>query len=136
MNRFVLDCSVSAAWFLQDETSARATNVFKKLRSEEALVPSLWPVEMANVLAVAERRGQISVADSQRAVELILALPIVIESDGRAILKRLGSVARQHGVSAYDACYLELAQRQGLPLATLDRSLTKAAKRSGIPLLL
>lgn len=136
MNRFVLDCSVSAAWFLQDETSARATNVFKRLRSEEALVPPLWPIEMANVLVVAERRGRISVADSQRAVELVLALPIVIEADDGTILKRLASVAREHRVSAYDACYLELAHREGLPLATLDSRLTKAAKRTGIPLLL
>jgi predicted nucleic acid-binding protein len=136
LTRFVLDCSVSAAWCLQDETSARATKVLKRLTSEEALVPSLWPVEMANVLTVAERKGRISAADAERAAELILTLPIVIDSHDGTILRRLRAIAREYDLSAYDGCYLELAQRLGLPLATLDRNLATAAKKSGIPLLL
>jgi predicted nucleic acid-binding protein len=91
---------------------------------------------MANVLIVAERRGRIKEADAQRAVELILDLPILVEAENRNALRQLRVVSRTHNLSAYDACYLELAQRLGLPLATLDRTLSTVARNTGVPLLL
>lgn len=136
MKKFVLDCSVSAAWCLKDEHSEKAHVVLKSLSNAEAVVPSLWAVEMANVLLVAERKGRIKPADAAREVELILKLPIVIApEDNRTTLEDTRRVGRDHGLSAYDACYLALALRTGLPLATLDKPLTRAARSCGVRLL-
>ena len=79
MSRFVLDCSVSAAWCLSDEGSEAAEHILHRLANDEALVPPLWIAEMANVLLVAERRGRITPADASQAVELVLSLPIRVE---------------------------------------------------------
>jgi predicted nucleic acid-binding protein len=133
LSGFVLDCSVSAAWCLKDETSEAAGKILQRLAHEEALVPSVWTVEMANVLVAAERKGRITPSDARRAIELVLSLPIKVES---ADLRRLNAcrlLAREHGLSAYDAAYLELAQRAGLPLATMDRALSTAASNCGVP---
>lgn len=135
MSRFVLDCSVSAAWCLSDESSELAEKILHRLANEDALVPSLWIVEMANVLVTAERRGRITPADASRAVELLLSLPIRIESADMQTLNASRLLAREFSLSAYDASYLELAQRAGLPLATMDRTLSMAAERCGVPLL-
>ena len=136
MNRFVLDCSVSAAWCLLDETSEAADRVLERLVDEEALVPALWLMEMANVLVMAERRERITPAYAARAVELLSALPIRIEPAEPADLDACRLIAREYSLSAYDAAYLELAQRAGLPLATMDEALETAAEKGGIPLLL
>jgi predicted nucleic acid-binding protein len=135
LNRFVLDCSVSAAWCLLDETSDAADGVLSRLADEEALVPALWLMEMANVLVVAERKGRITPADGARAVELLSMLPIRVEPAEPTDLNACRLLAREYGLSAHDASYLELAQRAGLPLATMDQALDAAAKRCGIPLL-
>jgi predicted nucleic acid-binding protein len=134
LKAFVLDCSVSASWCLQDETSDKAVTVLESLKENQALVPSLWPVEMANVLVVAEKRKRINQADATRALELLLSLPIVVEPGEAAGIRALRETAREHNLSAYDASYLELARRTGLPLATVDLALKKAAKKDGIPL--
>lgn len=134
MNRFILDCSMSASWCLKDESNDEANKILDRLGEDEALVPSIWPVEMANVLVVAERKGRISAADAARAVEIVLSLPIHAEKGNLENLGPIRLMAREHKLSAYDACYLELAQRTGLPIATLDHALQAAARKCGVPL--
>lgn len=135
MKRFVLDCSISASWFLVDESNDAAQAVLERLCEEEAVVPALWTVEMTNVLVVAERRHRILPADAARALEVISDLPIIVEPADFGTMKSCRIIAREHSLSSYDACYLEVAQRLGLPLASLDFKLIAAARKSGIPLL-
>ena len=122
MNRFVLDCSVSAAWCLQEAGSETAEK-FLALMSG------------ADVLVVAQRRGRISPADAVRAENLLRVLPIRIDPVRHDDLPRLRAVAVEHGLTAYDAGYLELAMRNRLPLATLDDGLRRAANKAGVALL-
>jgi predicted nucleic acid-binding protein len=98
-------------------------------------VPALWTVEMVNVLLVAERKERISPSDAARAVEVISNLPVIVEQADFATMKSCRAIAREHSLSSYDACYLEIALRLGLPLASLDRELITAERNSGVPLL-
>ena len=89
---------------------------------------------MANVLVTAERRGRITAADAAGAVDLLERLPIRIDSPHGGTLARCRAVAREYGLTAYDASYLELAFREGGELATFDERLAEAARRAGVPL--
>jgi predicted nucleic acid-binding protein len=133
VNRFVLDASVAASWFFEDEGGEYAATVLESLREWHAIVPSLWPLEVANVLLTAERRRRCSEAEAIRFLELLESLPIVTDEDtpGHA-LHGSYQLAREYGLSAYDAAYLELAMRLGAPLATLDRQLAEAATMAGV----
>jgi predicted nucleic acid-binding protein len=135
LKRFVLDCSISASWFLLDESNVAAQAVLERLSDEEAVVPALWTIEMVNVLLVAERKERISSSDAARAVEIISNLPVFVEPADLATMKSCRAIAKEHSLSSYDACYLEIAMRLGLPLASLDRGLITAARNSGIRLL-
>lgn len=136
MSRFVLDCSVTMAWCFDDEADGYADAVLDGLVDGTAVVPSRWPLEIANVLLVAERRGRLNKADSARFLELLGALPIEVdgETHGRAI-GAIVSLGREHGLSSYDTAYLELAMRENVPLASLDQPLRLAAEGSGVSLL-
>ena len=131
---FVLDASVALAWAFEDEGGDYPMDVLDGLRAGEAVVASLWPLELANGLAVAERRGRIDSAGAARFMELVLALPVVVDpvARGRAFSVTHG-LARAHRLSAYDAAYLELALRHGIPLATLDARLEEAGSALGVP---
>jgi predicted nucleic acid-binding protein len=133
---FVLDASVSLAWCFEDEVSAYADHVLERLDGDVALAPAVWPLEVANALCVGERRKRLQAADIARLTELMLALPVTV--DGLPTERAMGPVlalARAHELSSYDACYLELAMREGLPLATEDTRLREAAPRAGVRLL-
>ena len=135
MNRFVVDCSVTMAWCFEDECDEYADSVLSSLTSAEACVPSVWSLEVANVLLVAERRDRISIADSARFVNLLADLPIVVDLDDH--LRFHGPVlelGRRTGLSAYDGSYLDLAMRLGIPLATRDEALRTAAAANGVEL--
>jgi predicted nucleic acid-binding protein len=101
---FLLDTTIPACWAFQDEQSATADAAFARIQAEEAVVPSLWWFEIRNILVVNERRKRITEADT---------------------------LARTHRLSDYDASYLELALREGIPLATLDAELITAARAEG-----
>ena len=132
---FVVDASVALAWHFEDEASEYADRVLERLREDRAAAPSIWSLEVANALLVAERRGRLSPAKVARAVELLLELPISIHDvAAELVLGPVLDLARAHGLSAYDAVYLELAMRQGLPLATQDEALRAATQRVGVPL--
>lgn len=129
----VLDCSVTMEWCFEDEASEYGDRVLSELTEREALVPSIWPLELGNVLVMAERRQRLKAGESVRFLELVKALPIYVEevSLSRATGEVL-SVAREFDLSVYDAAYLELAMRSGTALATKDRALIEAAERAGV----
>jgi predicted nucleic acid-binding protein len=130
----VLDASSVLAWCFEDESGPQADALIDRVASEGAAVPDLWFLEIANGLVTAERRGRIKPAESAAFVAMIEDLPIVADRAGGRALHAL-SLAREHRLTAYDAAYLDLAMRLGLPLATGDRSLGAAAKRAGVAVL-
>jgi len=123
------------SWCLIDETNSYANAVLNSFNTDgaEALTPQLWSLEVANVLLVAERRGRITQAQTTRVITLLQALPIVIDlqTAQRAMGDTL-ALGRSLNISAYDAAYLELAMREGLPLATIDERLAKVANSCGV----
>lgn len=130
---FVLDASISAVWALADESSPLADLAADRLKNENALVPPLWWYEVRNLLVVNERRQRMTVEDSARYLELLSSFPIQVDpvEDEQAVLR----CARKYRLSFYDAAYLAVAQRNRIPLATLEKALQAAALAAGIPLL-
>jgi predicted nucleic acid-binding protein len=137
VSAIVVDCSVVMAWCFEDECDEYADAVLDAMIEEEAVVPAIWPFEVANVLLVAERRGRLTTADSHRFVALLGGLHIAVEevSQGRTFGPII-SAGREFGLSAYDAAYLELAMRCDVPLATRDADLREACAQSGVELFL
>ncbi len=134
MTDFVLDCSVSMTWWFEDETDAYAERVLDYLDEASAVVPAIWPLEVANALLVAERRNRITSSDSDRVAEFIVTLPIHVDDETHpSALGATMALAREYALTAYDAAYLELAMRLDLPLATADKVLAKAARAGGVP---
>jgi predicted nucleic acid-binding protein len=133
---FVVDNSVVMSWCFKDQANPYADSILEKLADAVAYVPTVWPLEVVNVLLAAERNKFISEADSIRFISLLSQLPITIEyeSSERAMKDLLG-LARSHILSSHDASYLDLAMRKGLPLATLDEKLRRAAKSTKVGLL-
>ena len=133
---FVLDNSVTMRWFFGDGKPAELTfaaKVLDALRTDTAIVPVTWALEVANVLARAEARALVTEARSAEFVELLDGVSIEVDSATFA-QARTGTLqlARRYKLSAYDASYLELALRRGLPLATLDEGLQRAAEQAGV----
>ena len=132
---FVIDASVAMAWCFEDEASEATEAALDRLGDDHAVVPAIWPLEVANVLLVAERRGRLSEAQASRFLELLAQLPIDID-DSPADVAGIVATGRRHTLSSYDASYLLLAERLGASLATLDQALTKAARKAGVQLLI
>lgn len=130
----VLDCSVTMAWLLPDETSPYASAVLEKLKDGYAVVPPLWVQEVANVMLVSVRRGRVSKDKAQVFVGYLEALDIRISDNAPCMedLAWLVEFGDEHGLSAYDASYLLLAIEQDLRLATLDRRLSAVAAQLGV----
>jgi predicted nucleic acid-binding protein len=129
----VVDASVTLAWCLHDEQSEYANGILETVSRDSALVPALWPIEVANGLIVAERRGRLRAAEIPRLSSLLATLPIELTNatlDGA--LGPVLALTRDQGLSAYDASYLELAIREGLALATVDGKLRAAAESAGV----
>jgi predicted nucleic acid-binding protein len=131
---FVIDTSVTMAWCFEDEATAATDSVLDRFRDDAAAVPSIWPLEVANVLLAAERRRRLTEAQASRFLDLVRQLPIEID-DAPTDLAGVVAAGRRHELSSYDASYLVLAERLGAPLATLDRRLAEAAGRAGVQLL-
>ena len=140
MSRYVLDNSVAMRWLLVSNKrvdQAYAEKVLQSLVEDEAMVPQLWHLEAANVLLGAEKRGELKPAEVERFIAQLENLPILVDplTAHQAFSRTLG-LSRAYKLSSYDAAYLELALRESLPLATLDKDLKKAAKKADVPLYL
>ena len=128
---FVLDCSVTLPWFLEDERTGFTDSLLFAAKRTEYWVPGIWCLEFPNALLVAERRRRI---ERLRRIEALDQIPkLLIRIDAEPVdMKLVSAVAEKHDLSTYDAAYLELALRQSLGLITLDRDLADAATAEGI----
>jgi predicted nucleic acid-binding protein len=126
---FVLDASIAACWAFPDEEDPRADEALERVRTEDAIVPSLWRFEVRNILIVNERRNRITEAGTNSFLRELARLRLRVDSepDEASVLK----LARAHRLSVYDASYLELTLRAATPLATLDARLATAAVAEG-----
>lgn len=128
----MIDASILAGFALADERPPRAVAAVERLHSETALAPFLLFFEIRNVLLVSERRRRLTPAGTEAFLRIIGRLPITIDVDCDE--RRLMTLARKHGLTAYDAAYLELAMRVGVALATLDAELERAARAESVAL--
>jgi predicted nucleic acid-binding protein len=132
----VLDASIALAWCFADEATPVTDALLDRLADDEATAPASWRLEVANALAMAERRGRLSVAGLTRSVSLLQRLAVSIDSEGaERDFRELLDMARGERLTVYDAAYLELALRLGLPLASKDAKLRKAGAGLGLALL-
>jgi len=136
-DRIVVDASIVMAWCFDDESTPLTDGILDLASTgAEIVVPAIWPFEVANALLVAERRKRISVAQATAFLGRLGRYAISAEQTlASQAFDEILALARQHGLTVYDAAYLELALRRALPLATLDNDLRRAARRAGIPLL-
>ncbi len=132
-SRFVLDASVTAAWLLDDEDAGRANAALARLETDVALVPQHWHLEVRSALLGAERRRRIRADEVDERLRTLGELLVRTDTEPRVAVAF--ALARSHGLSIYDAVYLELAQRSDAPLATLDHALSRAAGAAGIALM-
>ena len=132
MTGLVVDASVVIAWLFDDEEEPRSDRVLKRLEEAGAFVPQLWHLETRNSLLTAERRGRLSASEVNERLDALKVLPI--QTDEAPDLQVAFDLARMHGLSFYDALYVELARRLSAELATLDAALGRAAAAEGIPL--
>lgn len=128
----VIDASILAAWFLDEKADPRVEMAFDTVTRVETRAPSLLYYEIRNALLVSERRNRITEAMALAFLRNLALLPIRLEPPGDDT--SLMTLARKRKITVYDAAYLELAKREGLPLATLDRGLEKAAIAEGVAL--
>jgi predicted nucleic acid-binding protein len=137
VSRFVVDASVVLTWCFPNENSALAQRVAQMFKQgDSAIAPSFWPHEVLNALLVGEKRKRISSDLVGGFLVDLAALPIVLQSlPAEAVFNGLQSLSREHGLTAYDAAYLDLAKASGLPLATLDEDLIRACGKAGIELI-
>ena len=131
----VIDCSIVMAWYFADESDTYADLVARELPGQVAFVPTLWPLEVANVLLIGERRKRSTQAQAATFLQSLEAMPITADDETNLhAWNATMNLARAHNLSAYDAAYLELAMRRNLPLATRDSKLKTAALAVGVTL--
>ncbi len=131
--RVVIDASIGLAWVHPDQSTSATDALLKEVgRGVQLVVPSLWPVEVANALLVLERRKKLKRDERLDALASLKALNVSVDEEGhRFVFTTVSELAERHGLSAYDATYLELALRERLPLATKDKPLREAAGKAG-----
>jgi predicted nucleic acid-binding protein len=137
MSAFVADTSVVLAWCFEDEATAWTDGLLDRLRRGDSIVvPAHWPVEVSNGMLMALRRKRIQQGRSQFFWDELAVLPITVEPPlSFQQAKVVGALCEQYGLTVYDGVYLDLVQRKGLPIATLDKDLIKAAPLEGVTLL-
>jgi predicted nucleic acid-binding protein len=130
---FVLDASVAAKWFLPDEASAGADAILKRAETEVAIAPSVFSVEIQNLLLSAERAGRIGLVEVEEALDQLRDLPIRLVTSGDRVMPGAElALAREFDLSAYDAAYLACAEDLDLELVTADALLERAARAFGL----
>jgi predicted nucleic acid-binding protein len=136
VSALVVDASIALSWCFDDEATPASDAIFQQVRSDGAIVPTLWYLELGNSLLYAERRGRIASGDVAIRLDRIAKLPIETDTEvASRAWREVLSLARIEGLTTYDATYLELAVRRGLPLATKDDALREATRRLGVPVL-
>lgn len=133
MTSLVLDCSVTISWIIQDESNTLASTLLELVTQQGAIVPSIWPLEVGNVLLRAERTKRITSIQRHVAIHALSELLITIDTftDRYAFLETM-ELAERHHLTLYDASYLELALRMNIPIATFDKQLQEAAKQNNV----
>jgi predicted nucleic acid-binding protein len=133
---FVLDCSVAAGWFFEDEFNAHTRSVRDLIleKGATAVVPAIWPAEVANVLFQAERRKRILPERVNQAMQILSQLPIETDNLPMTNMGHVLHLCRQYALTSYDALYLELALRRNIALATQDNKLKSSAEQAGVKL--
>ena len=130
---FVLDCSMAMTWCFEDEATPETDKILECFTNKIAVVPALWHLEVANVIALAERKGRLTENEAMEFWSLVDSLPIttdnILPERGR---KEIFHLARQYDLTVYDAAYLDIAIRYSFPLATLDKELIQTARRIDI----
>ena len=136
MAGFVPDASATMPWRFEDEATPWTEALLDRIQGgEEVLVPAHWPLEVVNALLSARRRGRITAEQMSEFIDDLAALPIRLEPpSGPAQWPTIVALAEKHRLTAYDAAYLDLVRRTGLPLATLDDDLRNAARAEGVAL--
>lgn len=136
MTSFVLDASAALAWCFRDEATEASRALLDQMIGAEVYVPALFPLELANALTMAERRGKLTTAEGAQFVALVERLPFSIDhTTHMRALNVILDLARAERLTSYDAAYVDLAMRVGVPLATRDHEVRKAASRLGVALL-
>ena len=132
----VIDSLITLNWLLYDEHTPESDELFDSVSDQGAIVPTLWRLEIANALQVAVRRKRIDAAYRDRCLQKLQRLPLEVDSetDKQAWSATL-QLSERHNITVYDAAYLELALRRGIPLATRDQRLAKAASEAGATVL-
>jgi predicted nucleic acid-binding protein len=132
----ILDCSMTMAWCFADESTPETVEIQDRLASEAVVVPAHWFLEVTNVLTMAERNKRISADDASQFVQLLSALDIQADEElPRRAFQHVLPLCRRHGLTSYDAAYLDLVLRRQLPLASLDDDLRRAVTSLGMPVL-
>jgi predicted nucleic acid-binding protein len=132
---FVIDASVVLAWCLEDESSEAAEAAVARVMVEGGIAPAHWPIEIASALRSAERRGRLDDTAIARLRPRLASLPVEIIPVELSTALSVIDAARQHDLTVYDACYLELADFRGVGLATVDGRLAAACRSAGVPLI-
>jgi len=131
----VVDSSVTLTWCFEDEHTAASLALLEQVVEHGAVAPTLWPLEVLNALVMAERRKRVDAAQRQRLTGFLRDLPIALDEETAAqAWSATVQLAERHRLTVYDAAYLELAQRRGLPLASFDSDLRGAAEAAGVAL--
>jgi len=130
---FVLDASIAVCWAFDDEDHPSAALALERIRTDDARVPALWWFEVRNTLIVNERRGRLTEADTSAFLRGLSRLGVTIDRSPEEA--EVLALSRRLRLTVYDASYLELARREGVPLATLDTDLLRAARAENMPLL-
>ena len=133
LDAFVLDASVTLAWYFEGESNAYADAIADRFPAVQAIVPAIWPLEVANAVVMGERRNRGTVLTASQWATYLTALPIAVDEPLlRRAFNEILTIARDRILSVYDASYLELAIRSGLPIASLDTKLRAAAAALGV----
>lgn len=130
---FVLDASVVACWAFDDEDHPVAALALERIRTDEARVPALWWFEVRNILMVNERRKRLTENDTATFLRELARMGVTVDRSPEEA--DVLALARRHRLTVYDAAYLELARREGVPLATLDADLTRSAQADAVALI-
>ena len=131
---YVVDASMAFAWIQPSQASAEADALLDRVEDGAAVVvPPLWFLEVANGLLAAQRRGLVTASERTKALRQLSALIVTVDDEGvRDAFGRTSALAEEHGLSVYDAAYLELALRRALPIASRDKAILAAAARNGV----